>query len=83
MFNKKLLYIFFIFLLFQIIFSFYYSSEIVSQNQILNKNLGVLDKLKKDNKLLEQQLSKNSSIDEIAKFAKEKNYQFIKKKISP
>ena len=83
MFNKKLLYIFFFFLLFQIIFSFYYSSEIVSQNQILNKNLEIFDKLKKENKLLEQQLSKNSSIDKIAKFAKEKNYQFIKKKITP
>ncbi len=81
MLNKKLLYLFLSFLLFQVVFSFYYSSEIVSQNEILNKNLELLDKFQKENKILEKNFSKSTSIQTISQFAKQKNYQFIKKTI--
>jgi cell division protein FtsB len=80
--NKRLLYIFLLFLTFQIIFSFYYSNEIVSQNQLLNENLNIFNKLEKENKILEQEISQHTSIDKIFKFAQENNYQFIKKNIS-
>lgn len=81
MFNKTLLYLFLFFIIIQIGFSFYYSSEIVSQNQILNENITLAEKLKKENRYLEQKLSLHYSIDKIFQFTKEKNYKLIKKEI--
>jgi hypothetical protein len=82
MFNKNFLYLFLFFFIFQIIFSFYYSSGIISQNEILNNNLEFSTKLQGENKLLEKKLSEITSIKEISQFAKENNYQFIRKSIN-
>ncbi len=82
MFNRKILYLFLSFLIFQIIFSFYYSSEIVSQNEILNNNLKLFEKFQKENKILEKKLSQITSIKTLSTFAQQKNYQFIKKTIN-
>lgn len=59
---KLVVYLFFIIVLFQIIFSFFYSSEIINQNNTLYQNQQEYQKLKIEKQNIEKNFSDLSSI---------------------
>lgn len=58
----------------QIFFSFFYSSEIITQNNLLNTNQETLQKLKIKNQELEITLSQLTSLQNLNEQIKSKNY---------
>lgn len=80
--NKFLIPFFVITFLFQICFSFYYSSEIVNQNNYLNKNQSKLQTLKKENQEKEIKLSNLTSLNYLQKTINFTNLIPIKKEIN-
>lgn len=60
--DKKILYFLVFSLLIQILFSFYYSGEIINQNNILNQNQNKYNSLKDQNQVLQTELAKNTSL---------------------
>ncbi|MEI8067848.1 MAG: hypothetical protein WCG91_02800 [Candidatus Shapirobacteria bacterium] len=60
--NKIFIIILAVTIVLQISFSFYYSSEIINQNNLLNKNLSQLDILEKQQQVLEKKLAELTSI---------------------
>ncbi|MFA4826860.1 MAG: hypothetical protein WC596_01210 [Candidatus Shapirobacteria bacterium] len=61
----------------QILFSLFYSQEIVRQNTLLQKQLEVQNSLTLQEQLLENQLAKFSSIELINQTLQKDNYQPI------
>lgn len=49
----------------QLVFSFYYSGEIISQNNTWSHNLKELDNLKKQNQYLEQKLVETAALNNL------------------
>lgn len=69
-------------ILIQVIFSFFYSSEIINQNNLLNTNQEAFNVLKKENQNLEIKLSQLSSLQNLNEQLKDKNYSSIKQEIN-
>ncbi|MFA5532559.1 MAG: hypothetical protein WDA13_03105 [Candidatus Shapirobacteria bacterium] len=68
--------------LFQIIFSFFYSSEIITQNNTLYQNQQDYQKLKIENQNLEKTFSDLSSIHRLVENNQNTNLLFINQKIN-
>lgn len=66
----------------QILFSFYYSSEIINQNNYLNSSQTKLDLLKTNNQELENQLTKITSLNYLQPIIQSKNLIPIKQEIN-
>lgn len=82
MINKFIGPIIFLIVLVQILFSFYYSSEIITQNNNLNKNLNQLSTLKIQNEELENKFAQITSLNNLNQIIKAKNFVPIKQEIS-
>lgn len=63
--DKKFLYLLVFVLLIQILFSFYYSGEIINQNNVLNENQTKYTFLKNENQLLQKELAILTSINSL------------------
>ncbi|HPT65959.1 MAG TPA: hypothetical protein PK257_01430 [Candidatus Woesebacteria bacterium] len=82
MFNKPFFIILFILIASQILFSFYYSSEIINQNNIINQNQTTLQSLKITNQELEKQLTSLTSLNQIQFLVDQKNYINLKETLN-
>lgn len=82
MFNKPFFIILFILIASQILFSFYYSSEIINQNNIINQNQTTLQSLKITNQELEKQLTSLTSLNQIQFLVDQKKYINLKETLN-
>jgi hypothetical protein len=80
--NKQFFFIIFFLILIQVIFSFYYSSEIINQNNFINQNQITLESAKIENQELKKQLASLSSLNQIASASGQKNYINLKKSLN-
>jgi len=78
MLNKLFFIIIFTLITIQIFFSFYYSSEIINQNNLINKNQTILNSLKIENKELEKQFTSLSSLNYLQNIINQKDYINLK-----
>ena len=78
MLNKSFFLILFLLIISQIFFSFYYSSEIINQNNLINQNQIILQSLKIKNQELEKQFTSLSSLNYIQGLTNQKNYIDLK-----
>ncbi|MDD4785482.1 MAG: hypothetical protein PHH12_03465 [Candidatus Shapirobacteria bacterium] len=78
MLNKPFFLIIFLLIISQIFFSFYYSSEIISQNNMINQNQIILQSLKIENQELEKQFTSLTSLNHIQSLIEDKNYINLK-----
>jgi hypothetical protein len=78
MLNKSFFLILFLLIISQIFFSFYYSSEIINQNNLINQNQIILQSLKIKNQELEKQFTSLSSLNYIQSLTNQKNYIDLK-----
>jgi cell division protein FtsB len=62
----------------QIVFSFLYSSEMITQNQLLSDNQKQIKLLEENNNILENNYFNLTSPQIIDEFTKSNNYQYIK-----
>ena len=82
MLNKPLFLFIFSLIIIQVIFSFFYSSEIINQNNLINQNQTILESLKIKNQELEKELATLSSLSRIEATASQKNYKNLKEIIN-
>lgn len=82
MINKFIGPIIFLIVLIQILFSFYYSSEIITQNNNLSKNSSQLSTLKIQNEELENKFAQITSLNNLNQIIKDRNFVPIKQEIS-
>lgn len=82
MLNKSFFLVIFSIIIFQIIFSFYYSSEIINQNNFINQNQTTLQTLKFKNQNLEKKLAILSSLSTIEATTSQKNYINLKETLN-
>jgi len=82
MLNKPLFLFIFSLIIIQVIFSFFYSSEIINQNNLINQNQTNLQFIKIKNQELEKELATLSSLYRIEATASQKNYKNLKEKIN-
>ncbi|MDD4937832.1 MAG: hypothetical protein PHX34_02325 [Candidatus Shapirobacteria bacterium] len=75
-------YILFTSILIQVLFSFFYSSEIINQNNQLYQNQQEYQELKIENQNLEKIFSNLSSIHHLTQENQNKNLNFINQKIN-
>jgi hypothetical protein len=66
----------------QVVFSFYYSSEIINQNNLINQNQIALQSFKIKNQELEEKLATLSSLTKIEATASQKKYINLKETIN-
>jgi Tfp pilus assembly protein PilO len=69
-------------LIFQVAFSFYYSSEIINQNNLLDENQTLFDSLKKENLDLQNEIASINSLSNLSKNIENNSYQQIKEEIN-
>lgn len=74
MLNKPFFIILFLLILGQVIFSFYYSSEIINQNNLINQNEVLLQSLKIEKQELEKNLASITSIYQLQNNINQTNY---------
>lgn len=82
MLNKPFFLFLFLLIIIQVIFSFYYSSEIINQNNLINKNQIILKKLEIENQDLEEKFASASSLKQIQNSISQKNYINLKEKLN-
>jgi len=82
MLNKPLFLFIFSLIIIQVIFSFFYSSEIINQNNLINQNQTNLQSIKIKNQELEKELATLSSLYIIEVTASQKNYKNLKETIN-
>lgn len=82
MLNKPLFLFIFSLIIIQVIFSFFYSSEIINQNNLINQNQVNLQSIKIKNQELEKELATLSSLYRIEATASQKNYKNLKETIN-
>jgi hypothetical protein len=82
MLNKSFFLIIFSTIIFQIVFSFYYSSEIINQNNLINQNQATFKTLKLKNQDLEKKLAILSSLTTIEATTNQKNYINLKETLN-
>jgi len=80
--SKIFNYILFTSILIQILFSFFYSSEIINQNNQLYQNQQEYQELKIENQNLEKNFSNLNSIYHLVQENQNKNLNFINQKIN-
>jgi len=78
MLNKSFFIIVFLAIIIQVIFSFYYSSEIINQNNLIENNQVVLQSLKVENQELAKKFTSLTSIKQIETLVSQKNYIDLK-----
>jgi len=78
MLNKSFFIAIFFTIIFQIVFSFYYSSEIINQNNLINQNQTTFKTLKLKNQDLEKKLAILSSLTTVEAIVNQKNYINLK-----
>ncbi len=79
MLNKPFFLFIFLLIIIQVAFSFFYSSEIINQNNLINQNQTSLQTLKIKNQELEKKMAILSSLNTIEASASQKNYINLKK----
>lgn len=80
--NRKFyIYILIVVFIFQIAFSFYYSSEIINQNNNYNVNLEKFQNINKENLKIKKELSINNSLKNIFSKISSQSAQPIKEKM--
>lgn len=62
----------------QIVFSFLYSSEMITQNQVLSNNKKIITSLEEENNILENKYFNFVSPQKLDEYATTYNYQIIK-----
>lgn len=82
MLNKPFFLLIFFLIIIQVIFSFYYSSEIINQNNLINQNQINFQSIKIKNQELEEKLATLSSLSRIEATASQKNYKNLKETIN-
>jgi hypothetical protein len=82
MLNKPFFLLIFSLIITQVIFSFYYSSEIINQNNLINQNQNALQILKIKNQELEKKLATLSSLTIIESTVNSKNYINLKETLN-
>lgn len=82
MLNKPFFLLIFSLIIVQVIFSFYYSSEIINQNNLVNQNQITLKSLKIENQELEKKLATLSSLQIIEATANQKKYINLKETLN-
>lgn len=82
MLNKPFFLILFLLIISQVIFSFYYSSEIINQNNSIDKNEIILQSLKIKNQELSKSFTSQSSINQIQTLTSQKNYINLKNSLN-
>lgn len=82
MLNKPFFLFIFSLIIVQVIFSFYYSSEIINQNNLVNQNQITLKSLKIENQELEKKLATLSSLQIIEASANQKKYINLKETLN-
>lgn len=82
MLNKPFFLVLFLLIIIQILFSFYYSSEIITQNNLINKNQTILETLEIENQDLEEKFASASSLKQIQNSISQKNYINLKEKLN-
>jgi len=66
----------------QILFSFYYSSEIINQNNLINQNQTSLQSLKIANQELKKQFTSLTSLSQIQTLINQQNYINLKENLN-
>lgn len=79
--DKKILYFLVLTLFIQIIFSFYYSGEIINQNNLLNNGQARYNFLKENNQSLQKKLATLTSISNIETQITSKSFVLIQNSI--
>jgi len=64
MLNKSFFLFFFLLIVSQVLFSFYYSSEIINQNNLISENETALQSLKIENQDLEKKFTSATSLSQ-------------------
>lgn len=82
MFNKPFFLILFLLIISQIVFSFYYSSEIINQNNIINQNQTNLQSLRIINQELKKQFTSLTSLNQIKVLMDQENYINLKETLN-
>ena len=82
MLNKSFFLIFFLLIVSQVIFSFYYSSEIINQNNLISKNQISLQSLKIENQELEKLFNSSTSLNQTQILISQKNYINLKETLN-
>ena len=82
MLNKPFFLLIFFLIIIQVVFSFYYSSEIINQNKLINQNQINLQSFKIKNQELEEELATLSSLPRIEASASQKNYINLKETLN-
>lgn len=82
MLNKPFFLVLFLLIIVQVLFSFYYSSEIITQNSLINKNQAILETLEIENQDLEEKFASASSLKQIESSVTQKNYINLKEKLN-
>jgi len=82
MLNKSFFLIFFLLIIIQVLFSFYYSSEIINQNNLINQNQITLQSLKIENQELAKNFTSLTSINQIQTLVNQKNYINLKESLN-
>lgn len=82
MLNKPFFLFIFLLILAQVSFSFYYSSEIINQNNLIDQSQTTYQALKIKNQELEENLATSSSLTHIRDISIQKNYIDLKDNLS-
>ncbi len=82
MLNKPFFLILFLLIISQVFFSFYYSSEIINQNNSINKNQVSLQSLKIENQELEKTFTSLTSLNYLQTIINQKNYINLKENLN-
>lgn len=82
MLNKPFFLFIFLLIIIQVSFSFYYSSEIITQNNLINQNHLILEDLKNQKQDLEINLSKLTSLTTLETSINQRGYVNLIKEIN-
>ncbi len=82
MLNKPFFLILFLLIISQVLFSFYYSSEIINQNNLIDENQNILQSLKIKNQELAKDFTSLTSLNQIQTLVSQKNYINLKESLN-
>jgi hypothetical protein len=82
MLNKPFFLILFLLIISQVFFSFYYSSEIINQNNLIDKNQTILQSLKIKNQELAKDFTSLTSLNQIQTLVSQKKYINLKESLN-
>jgi hypothetical protein len=82
MLNKSFFLFFFLLIVSQVLFSFYYSSEIINQNNLISINEIALQSLKIENQDLEKKFTSTTSLNQTQILVNQRNYINLKETLN-